>query len=136
PGPGPFTLYRGVAGRGRARRVRGISWTADPDTASWFAYRYSGHLFGLSNALESPAVFRGIFDEPDILAYINDRNEEDFIVDVPKGARIESIFTEDDIEARASIAAIRRREEDERRLAEIKESRNRRSITKEAIADE
>src|SRR5215472_5448409 len=27
PGSGPFTVYRGVAGRGRARRVRGLTWT-------------------------------------------------------------------------------------------------------------
>jgi len=26
PGPGPFTLFRGVAGRGAKRRVRGLSW--------------------------------------------------------------------------------------------------------------
>src|SRR6266511_1909234 len=31
PGPGPFTLYRGVSGRGAARRIRGLSWTADLD---------------------------------------------------------------------------------------------------------
>src|SRR4051812_18418866 len=26
-GHGPFTLYRGVAGHGRARRIRGLFWT-------------------------------------------------------------------------------------------------------------
>jgi hypothetical protein len=33
PGPGPYTLYRGVAGKSRARRVKGISWTASLEKA-------------------------------------------------------------------------------------------------------
>jgi hypothetical protein len=37
PGNGPFTLYRGVAGNGRARRMRGFSWTEDLQVAKWFA---------------------------------------------------------------------------------------------------
>ena len=40
PGDGPFTLYRGVAGNGRARRVRGFSWTEDLQVAKWFALRF------------------------------------------------------------------------------------------------
>ncbi len=39
PGPGPFILYRGVAGVGARRRVRGVSWTSSPDCACWFARR-------------------------------------------------------------------------------------------------
>src|SRR5690348_9570461 len=26
PGPGPFTVFRGVAGHGRVRRLNGLSW--------------------------------------------------------------------------------------------------------------
>ena len=40
PGSGPWTIYRGVAGHGKARRVRGYSWTADQEQAAWFAHRY------------------------------------------------------------------------------------------------
>jgi len=50
PSVGPFTLYRGVSGRGRARRVRGISWTSSLEKAIWFAHRFA--------SLGDPAVFR------------------------------------------------------------------------------
>lgn len=33
PSRGPFTLYRGVGGKGPARRVRGYSWTSKRETA-------------------------------------------------------------------------------------------------------
>ena len=78
PGPGPFTLYRGVAGRGAARRVRGLSWTASLDRAKFFASRFSLH---------DPAVFRATVTERDVLAYVNDRNEQEFIVLLPADVR-------------------------------------------------
>ncbi len=49
PGPGPFTVYRGVAGRGRQRRVYGLSWTSSVHVAAWFARRFG---------LPDPAVFQ------------------------------------------------------------------------------
>ena len=75
PGPGPFTLYRGVAGRGAARRIKGISWTACFERAKWFAERYS---------LPDPAVFTVQAKVRDVLAYMNDRNEEEFLVLLPR----------------------------------------------------
>lgn len=51
PHKGLFDAYRGVAAYGRARRVRGYSWTLDRDQADWFAKRGAG--FGL----EKPVVF-------------------------------------------------------------------------------
>jgi hypothetical protein len=71
----PYTVYRGVAGRGRARRVCGYSWTRSLERAKWFANRFSFH---------DPAVYSVTVDEADILAYINDRNEQEFIVDLPR----------------------------------------------------
>src|SRR5262245_48976710 len=50
PGPGPYTLYRGVAGGPKDRRVRGLSWTLDQEKAWWFARRWS--------FLADPAVYR------------------------------------------------------------------------------
>lgn len=74
PGPGPFAIYRGVGGRGPARRVRGLSWTADIDKARWFAERARG--WGLAD----PAVYTATVAEPDVLAYVNAREEQEFIV--------------------------------------------------------
>ena len=76
PGPGPFTLYRGVAGTGKHRRVRGLSWTASKRIAYWFATRY--------DRLDNPAVFEATVPESDILAYTNDRDEHEFIFIPPK----------------------------------------------------
>jgi hypothetical protein len=79
PSAGPFTLYRGVAGRGRARRVRSLSWTTSFERAAWFACRYKDP--------HDPAVYRLSVSEEAVLAYINDREEQEFIVSVPSSAR-------------------------------------------------
>ncbi len=77
PGPGPFTLYRGVAGRGRARRVRGLSWTRSVSVAAWFVHR-------VVPALQDPAVFCAIVPKRYVLAYTDGREEEEFLVRLPK----------------------------------------------------
>ena len=82
PGAGPFTLYRGVAGRGRARRVRGLSWTDDLVQARWYADR-SGLL-----SLADPAVLQTTVEEAAVLAYVNARKEREFLVLLPPVARI------------------------------------------------
>jgi len=80
PGLGPFTLYRGVAGHGRARRVQGYSWTASKEVAKWFALR---------PYLPDPAVFMTIADASDVLAYLNERNEQEYLLKPPlKVARV------------------------------------------------
>src|SRR5262245_16723139 len=75
PSKGPFVIYRGVAGRGRARCIRGLSWTASLKCAAWFASRFSG--------LPDPAVYRVTVNEASVLAYLNCRNEQEFIVVLP-----------------------------------------------------
>ncbi len=70
-----FTLYRGVAGLGPKRRVRGLSWTGNIDTAMWFAERFK-------NVLHDPAVFQVKVPRKWIMAYSNDRNEDEYIIDV------------------------------------------------------
>jgi hypothetical protein len=67
-----FVAYRGVSGRGRARRVRGFSWTASLETAHWFANWFA--------RLGDPAVYRVKFTKDTVLAYINERNEQEFIL--------------------------------------------------------
>jgi len=72
-----FTVYRGVAGNGAKRRVRGFSWTGDEGIARHFAIlREQG--YGLPN----PAVYRAGIHKRNVLAYINEsgRNEQEFLV--------------------------------------------------------
>jgi hypothetical protein len=66
-----FTIYRGVAGMGRTRRVRGFSWTPNYDRAAWFATR---HI-----RLADPAVYRATIQRNDVLAYRSDRDEQEFL---------------------------------------------------------
>jgi len=77
PHPGPFTVYRGVAGRGGARRVRGLSWTFSLPVAAWFARRFD---------LPDPAVYRVTVDEAHVLAYVSDREEEELLLVLPEDA--------------------------------------------------
>lgn len=83
PGTGPFTLHRGIAGIGSRRRVRGLSWTSDEEEARWFAVEFAGR-FGLGN----PAIVSGVFAEPEILAYTNEREEHEFLVSVPTRTKL------------------------------------------------
>jgi len=83
PGPGPFTLYRGVGGVGRARRIRGLSWTANRDRAEWFASRAS--LFRLKDA----AVYRAVVPRELVLAYVTAREEDEYLVLMPRGFPVE-----------------------------------------------
>jgi hypothetical protein len=73
PGTGPFVLYRGVAGLPRHRRVRGFSWTSSLEKATWFANRFAA-LAG------DPQVYCLEVPERAVLAYSNERQEEEFLV--------------------------------------------------------
>jgi hypothetical protein len=70
-----FTLYRGVSGKGRARRVNGYSWTESPNIAAWFAMRFAD--------LEDPAVFKITVPREQILACSHDKNEKEYILKLP-----------------------------------------------------
>jgi hypothetical protein len=85
-----FSLYRGVAGRGAARRVRGLSWTANRERAEWFAKRAFLH---------DPAIYTVMANRSDIWAYTNQREEEEFIVLLPAQARVKRIASLNDREA-------------------------------------
>jgi hypothetical protein len=75
PGPGPFRIYRGVGGRGPARRVCGFSWTGSLERARWFADRAVGW------GLHDPGVYQITVDESYVFAYVGShRNEAEFIV--------------------------------------------------------
>jgi hypothetical protein len=70
-----FTLYRGVSGKGRARRVNGLSWTESPSTAAWFACRFPD--------LGDPAVFRVTVPREQILFYSGERSEKEYVLQLP-----------------------------------------------------
>ena len=76
----PFRLYRGVAARGRARRVRGYSWTVDCDQALWFATRY--------DHLEDPAVFATNASADDVLFFDNEGHEQEFALLLSPDAKV------------------------------------------------
>jgi hypothetical protein len=82
PEPPPTTLYRGVAGRGRARRVRGLSWTSALGCACWFALRYRQ---------PDPAVFAIPFAPCQVVMYLGDRSEDEYVTLVPKAQRLRRV---------------------------------------------
>jgi hypothetical protein len=71
-----LTLYRGVAGSGRKRRVRSFSWTGNPHCAAWFATRFA--TVGLNN----PAVFSITVPRQHVLCYLNESacNEDEYLI--------------------------------------------------------
>ena len=86
-----FTLYRGVGGNGKARRVTGFSWTSSLDKAIWFAKR--AKLFGLND----PAVFTVTVPRENVLAYCNERDEHEYLLRLPllaKPKRVKAITFE------------------------------------------
>jgi len=79
-------LYiRGVAG-GMARRLRGLSWTSSIDHSWWFAWRFV-HRRRLPDA----AVLRIEARRSDVLAYIPDRGEEEFVILVSPSRQLERV---------------------------------------------
>jgi hypothetical protein len=94
PGPGPFTLYRGVAGLEPHRRVRGLSWTRAIDQARWFAAE-RGCREAEWTSCPDPAVYRVTVDERHVLAYSNAEEEDEFIVLLPDGMAPERVAEEE-----------------------------------------
>ncbi len=71
PHAGPFVIYRGIAGTGRARRPHGFSWTSSLRVACGFALRFN---------LPNPTVLTATVEESEVLACVITRSEEEFIV--------------------------------------------------------
>jgi hypothetical protein len=85
PGTGPFRIYRGVAGMGQHRRLRGYSWTSSLEVACWFATRFN---------LRSPAVLMAIVEEKDLLAYTDGSSEQEFICKPSQTSRLKMTTSE------------------------------------------
>ena len=69
PGPGPFTVYRGVGRERSERQVDGMSWTLSFDVACYFALR----------GFHDPAVYQATVEAAEVYCFYNDRGEEEFI---------------------------------------------------------
>jgi len=97
PSAGPFTVYRGVTGRGTARRVRGLSWTGSVDMACWFAHRFGD--------LSDPAVFQVTVEEKDVLAYSHKgetgRGEDEYLILLPPSVKPQRIMSASETKRRA-----------------------------------
>ena len=97
PGPGPLTIYRGVAGK-RQRRVLGPSYTGDLDTACWFATRYE---------LPQPAIYSRIVQPDQVYLCIGGRDEREIVCRSGRPVRCE--ITEYAIHERADAHAAMRK---------------------------
>jgi hypothetical protein len=87
PGGGPFMLYRGVAGSGAKRRVRGMSWTSSLDKAQWFAKRFGEIPCGVC-----PTVYEAQVSMEHVYAYSNGRSEQEFLCDIPKELKLKKVW--------------------------------------------
>ncbi len=65
-----FTVFRGVSGAGRQRRISGLSWTLDFSRACWFAVRLE---------LDDPAVYSAVVPREIVLCYCNERHEQEVV---------------------------------------------------------
>jgi hypothetical protein len=71
--PDTLTIYRGVSPH---RAKFGLSWTADQSIAMWFKKRYESGSQG--------QLLTAVISKKHVLAYIDERNERELIVDVFK----------------------------------------------------
>lgn len=72
--PAEFTVYRGVSPFGSPT---GLSWTLSSETAEWFAKRFD-------SSFRKGYVFEATAKKEDVLAYFNDRNEQEIVIDRKK----------------------------------------------------
>lgn len=75
----PTTVYRGVYGVGRKRRIKDLSWTLDPNIAAWFATRFGK---------EDPRVFSTVVDAENFLFATDERNEKEVVMVPSKVTRM------------------------------------------------
>lgn len=81
--PDELTVYRGLGGI-NIKNIKALSWTLDINKAKWFAKRFE--------CLDpNIAVYKAKISRKHVFAYINDRNEEEIILDYHKLKDIESI---------------------------------------------
>jgi hypothetical protein len=81
-----YTLYRGISGKGAARRKYGHSWTGTLDIAIWFAKRLS---------FDKPIVYRAEVPKDCICFYIDDRNEDEYVCLIPRDLKLVEVWRQE-----------------------------------------
>jgi len=81
-----YTLFRGIAGKGAARRKYGHSWTGNFDKAKWFAER----LF-----FDKPMVYRADVPKDCICFYTDERNEDEYVCLIPRGLKLVEVWRQE-----------------------------------------
>ena len=74
-----ITIYRGIT-KGHAEK--GLSWTNNICTAEWFAKRFNN---------KEPYMLKAQCHKEDIFAYLNERGEDELVVNVKKILNVERI---------------------------------------------
>lgn len=100
-----FRVFRGVAGHGAARRLRGFSWTLSVDAACWFATTYQ---------LNAPSVLSAEITNQDVLAFHGDCVEQEVICQ-PKNFR-HTLLTLEEMKDRAARHLEERKKREKARL--------------------
>jgi hypothetical protein len=75
-----LTVYRGVAVPSE-ETVRGMSWTAEPSTAEWFAHRHDDAAELVAIPGYKPTVFRAMISPEGVLARFFQQGEDEVLVD-------------------------------------------------------
>jgi hypothetical protein len=81
-----YTLYRGIAGKGSARRKYGQSWTGNLEKAKWFAKRLS---------LEKPMVYQAVVPKDCICFYTDVRNEDEYVCLIPDKLKLVEVWRQE-----------------------------------------
>lgn len=79
--PSEFSVYRGISTHGN---TNGLSWTLNRETAEWFAKRFS---FDGSKG----TVIEATAKKEDVLAYFNDRNEQEIVINPKKLVNVKKL---------------------------------------------
>ncbi len=79
-----FTLYRGVAGKGTAMSIAGVSWTSDLNTAKMFAKSL--------DYLENPVVFKAIVTRDAVYFYSNTNQKHEYFCIIPRCIKLECVW--------------------------------------------
>jgi hypothetical protein len=83
PGPGPFTLYRGINWRGDP--IRGFSWTSSFEIAKWDATEHETEFC-------VHTVYRVTARREWVLAYLNKQGQDEYLLQLPRHAKVQRIW--------------------------------------------
>lgn len=106
------TVYRGVSGVGKFRRIRGMSWTDSLDVACWFAVRDVSDWSSARDVNDDPAVYTAKVPMSSVYCYTDERGEQEYIVRPKRPQRMDISIEEIKQRAREHARRIVRSESD------------------------